>query len=202
MSIEECLHGFIPETTVVQCLDAGAVLFQNGSPAAGPYEIVTGAVRLSRIDASGKEVVLHIARPGDHLAEASIFSSVYHCDATAIKKSTVRLYPKAALLSEFDRNTDFAKSYAAMLARELMTTRARVQRLGMHSARERVRHYLALNTAKDGSAVEVPGTIKDLAAELSLTHEALYRTLTQMEKEGEISRSGRTITLRDTKALQ
>ncbi|MFT4079108.1 Crp/Fnr family transcriptional regulator [Rhodomicrobium sp.] len=201
MSIEECLHGFIPETTVVQCFNAGAVLFHNGSRTVGPYEIVTGAVRLSRIDASGKEVVLHIARPGDHLAEASIFSSVYHCDATAIKKSTVRLYPKAALLSEFERNPDFAKSYAAMLARELMTTRARVQRLGMHSARERVRHYLALTAAKDGH-VEVAGTIKDLAAELSLTHEALYRTLTQMERDGEISRSGRTITLRDTRALQ
>jgi CRP-like cAMP-binding protein len=36
--------------------------------------------------------------------------------------------------------------------------------------------------------VVLPGTLKDLAAELALTHEALYRTLSEMEAHGEIAR--------------
>lgn len=33
----------------------------------------------------------------------------------------------------------------------------------------------------------LPGTLKDVAAALGLTHEALYRTLSQREAEGEIA---------------
>ena len=41
------------------------------------------------------------------------------------------------------------------------------------------------------------GNLKDLANELGLTHEALYRTLAALERAGEIKRSkGRIILLR------
>jgi DNA-binding MarR family transcriptional regulator len=49
-------------------------------------------------------------------------------------------------------------------------------------------HYFALNVRADGCTVNVPGTLKDLAAELGLTHEALYRTLADMAAAGEIER--------------
>jgi CRP-like cAMP-binding protein len=34
----------------------------------------------------------------------------------------------------------------------------------------------------------LPSTLKDLAAELGLTHETLYRTLSEMSARGEIAR--------------
>jgi CRP-like cAMP-binding protein len=43
--------------------------------------------------------------------------------------------------------------------------------------------------------VSLPGTVKDLAQHLGLTHEALYRTLAAMQQDGEIKRAGRKITL-------
>jgi CRP-like cAMP-binding protein len=45
----------------------------------------------------------------------------------------------------------------------------------------------------DGRTVILPGTVKDLAADLGLAHEALYRTLARMEADGEITRAGSTI---------
>jgi CRP-like cAMP-binding protein len=51
-----------------------------------------------------------------------------------------------------------------------------------------VRHYLVLNAGTDGRTVTVAGTLKDLATELGLTHEALYRTLADMAADGEIER--------------
>ena len=38
------------------------------------------------------------------------------------------------------------------------------------------------------------GTLKDLAAELGLTHEALYRTLAALTRSGEIKRARGKIT--------
>jgi CRP/FNR family transcriptional regulator, dissimilatory nitrate respiration regulator len=43
--------------------------------------------------------------------------------------------------------------------------------------------------------VQLRGALKDLAAELGLTHEALYRTLSLLQRSGEISRRGGKITL-------
>jgi CRP-like cAMP-binding protein len=83
----------------------------------------------------------------------------------------------------------------AMLAREIMRLRTRLELSNIHSARARVRHYLALNAASDGRTVALPGTIKELAGELGLSHEALYRTLAAMQRDGEIVRGRRRITM-------
>jgi CRP/FNR family transcriptional regulator, dissimilatory nitrate respiration regulator len=39
------------------------------------------------------------------------------------------------------------------------------------------------------------GTLKDLAAEIGLTHEALYRALAALERAGEVKRAGNRIML-------
>jgi CRP/FNR family transcriptional regulator, dissimilatory nitrate respiration regulator len=52
-----------------------------------------------RVDPSGRETVLYDAVAGDTVAEASLFSPVYHCDAIATTDAVVRLYPKALLLA-------------------------------------------------------------------------------------------------------
>src|ERR1035437_9367097 len=66
--------------------------------------------------------------------------------------------------------------------------RTRLEQRNIHSARDRVLHYLTLNAGEDRRTVMVPGTLKDLAAELGLTHEALYRTLADLATAGEIER--------------
>jgi CRP/FNR family transcriptional regulator, dissimilatory nitrate respiration regulator len=182
-------------------LYAGQTLFRLGSRAAGLYEIVSGKIRLVRVSPAGSEAVLFVGTAGDTLAEASLFSTTYHCDAIASTKATVRLYPKAAILTEFQRDSKVAQAFMAMLARQIMSLRTRLQRRNIRSARERVRHYLALNVGPDGRTVTLTTTVKDLASELGLTHEALYRTLSEMASDGEIKRSDRKITIRAANRL-
>ncbi len=76
-----------------------------------------------------------------------------------------------------------------------MNLRTRIEQRNIRSAPDRVRHFLALNVGSDRRTVELRGTLKDLAAELGLTHEALYRTLAGLERSGEIRRKGGKITL-------
>ena len=139
--------------------------------------------------------MLYSAGPGQVIAEASLFSPVYHCDALASTNAVVRLYPKAAILQEFRRDPKAAQVFMAVLAREIMSLRARLELCSIHSARDRVRHYLALNAGSDGRTVMLRGSVKELAADLGLTHEAMYRTLAAMREDGEIERAGNRITL-------
>lgn len=177
-------------------LAAGENLFLLGDRAAGFYEVVEGRVRLLRVDAGGHEVTLHVATAGDLIAEASLFSPVYHCDAVAMTDAVVRLYPKSAMLAEFRRDPDAAKAFMVMLAHQVMMLRTRLERRNIRSARDRVRHFLSAHAGADGRTVALQGTLKDLANELGLTHEALYRALARMTAAGEISRTENSIRLR------
>ena len=194
MNAQHWLPARVHAAGIVRKLKAGQTLFRMGTRTAGLYEVAKGKVRLVRIDASGREAVLYSAVAGSVIAEASLFSAVYHCDAVASADSVVRLYPRAAIIAEFQRDPKAAQVFMAMLAREIMRLRTRLELGNIHSARARVRHYLALNAAPDGR-IALSGTIKELAGDLGLSHEALYRTLAAMQRDGEIERVRGKITL-------
>jgi CRP/FNR family transcriptional regulator, dissimilatory nitrate respiration regulator len=163
-------------------LKAGESLFRQGGKTVGLYEVLSGCVRLVRIDRWGHEAVLHVAGPGETLAEASLFSAQ-------------RLYPKRELLAALEDNPKAMKAFSRTLAHLEMSLRTRIEQRNIRSAGDRVRHFLALNVGADGRTVELRGTLKDLAAEVGLTHESLYRTLAELERSGHIRRKGREITL-------
>lgn len=109
------------------------------------------------------------------------------------RRQWFELYPKAILFAELACDPKLARAFAAMLAQQVMTLRTQLEQRNIHSARDRVRHFLAVNVAADGRTVALLGTIKDLASELGLTHEALYRTLARMVADGEIKRTASVI---------
>jgi len=171
-----------------RALKAGRTLFRAGQRPVGLYEVISGRVRLLRVDRAGRETVLYSANAGDTIAEASLFSKSYHCDAIATTPARVRLYPKDAIFAEFNSNPDAARAFMARLANQLMEVRTRLQRRNIHSARERLQHYFAVNVGADGRTVRLAGTVKELAADLGLTHEVVYRTLARMVADREIKR--------------
>lgn len=194
-SVDNWLPASVRAAGADRQLTAGEALFRSGERTEGLLKVMVGRVRLTRVDRSGREVVLYVAGPGETLAEASLFSTQYHCDAIASTNAIVRVYPKRQVLAAFEENPKAAQAFAAMLAHQVMSLRTRVEQRNIRSAVDRIRHFLALNAGADGRTIKLPGTLKDLAAELGLTHEALYRTLAKLEHSGEIKRRGSKIML-------
>jgi len=188
MDKKDWLPAAVRRSAAERTLAAGQTLFNQGEPTVGLYEVVSGKIRHVRMDAEGREILVSIACPGDTIAEASLFVPVYQCEATAVTTAIVRLYKRASLLAEFERDPALARAFMSMLAHQILDLRIRLERRSMHSARDRVRHYLAARAGSEGRTVALPSTVKDLAAELGLTHEALYRTLADMSADGEIAR--------------
>ena len=197
MPVKDWLPAAVRAAAADRRLKAGETLFRLGDKTAGLYEVVSGQVRLSRVDRSGREVVLYVAGAGETIAEASLFSpQPIIATPSPAPMRVVRIYPKSAVLAAFERDPKCAQAFTAMLARQVMSLRTRLEQRNIRSARERVRHFLSVNAAADGRTVDMRGTLKDLAAELGLTHEALYRTLAALERAGEIKRGKGKITLR------
>jgi len=125
--------------------------------------------------------------------EASLFGARYHCDAICTRAGRCLQLPANALRHCLTNNPNFAMEWIATLSRSLRRQRAAQERLGLKSLRMRVIHYL-VDRGVEGR-VELDQPILRWAVELGASHEALYRTLAEMEREGVLQRQGQTLTL-------
>ncbi|WP_268995420.1 Crp/Fnr family transcriptional regulator [Microvirga roseola] len=181
-------------------LASGEALFRQGDLTAGMFRIESGAIRLERSTYDGRKVVLHTSRTGQFIAEASLFSDIYHCDAIAIEDSLVRCYSKGAVLEAVRQNPTGATSLLAGMARQLQNLRHQLELRSVRSARDRLLLLLESRAEADGS-VRLPPRIQDLAFELGLSREAIYRVLAGLERERIIERTHSTIRLLKPRGL-
>jgi CRP-like cAMP-binding protein len=171
-------------------------LFRQGDPATAIFEMISGRLRLLRRTVDGHLVALHSARTGDLVGEAALFSDVYHCDALAAAPSRVRIYPKAVLLAAFRSDALLYETFAQRLAQQLQAVRTRLELRNIRSARERLLQYLRLSAGRDGCSIELEGQLQDVAADIGLTREAVYRTLASLESEGVLVRKQGNVILK------
>lgn len=182
-------------TSAVRELVAGELLFRQGEPAAAIYRVESGRLRLIRCTVDDHLVILHTARRGEFFTEAALFAEAYHCDAVAAVPSRVRIYPKAKVMEALRADLALAEAFMARLARQLQDLRARMELRNIRSAKERVLQFLRLR-AGQGRSIPIEGQLQDIAAEIGMTREALYRTLAVLEAEGRLNRTETTILLK------
>lgn len=170
---------------------ARATLFRIGDPVRHVYLVVHGEARLTRRDRHGNEIILQRSR-GGFIAEASLDSRAYHCDAVTAEPSTLLLFPAGAFRAALEDEPVFRKGWQSQLAQEVRKLRAQCERLSLHGAVDRIRHYLE-SEGTDG-VVNLRQTRKSWAAELGLSHEALYRALKRMQDQGLLEVDGDRLT--------
>jgi CRP-like cAMP-binding protein len=159
-------------------------------------KVESGRLRLIRRTVDDHLVILHTARRGEFFAEASLFAEAYHCDAVAAEQSRVRVYPKAVVMEALRTDPMLGEAFMARLARQLQELRARMELRNIRSARDRVLQYLRLRAGVHGRSIPIEGQLQDIAAEIGMTREALYRTLAALEAEGRLARTETAITLK------
>jgi CRP-like cAMP-binding protein len=162
-------------------LHANDTLFTTGQRPAWMYFVVDGEAVMSRCDREGRCLILQRASAA-FLAEASLRSERYHCDAHVRVDSTVLRFPLKALRAAIDEDAATRWAWIGMLASEIRLQRSHAERLALRTVRERLLHLLLAQADADGS-LRLTGTRKDLAAQLGVSHEALYRTLATLERE-------------------
>lgn len=159
--------------------DKGALIFRRGDRPRAMYAVVSGEARLLRTSASGGDVILQRTRFG-LFAEASLDQPRYHCDAVAAMPTELIAIPRKVFRLAL-ANDAFRERWLTLLLRELRRLRAQNERLCLKTAEERIVH--AIEADGDNGRLVLNQSRKDWAAELGLTHEALYRALARMEKD-------------------
>ncbi|MGV8863502.1 MAG: Crp/Fnr family transcriptional regulator [Pseudomonas sp.] len=187
----------IPETLRVSArrvdTDTRETLFLIGDPIRHVYLVISGEARLVRLGRNGLEVVLQHSR-GGFIAEASLDSRAYHCDAIATESTTLLLFPVVAFRAALEDVPAFRKAWQSELSKEIQKLRAQCERLCLHSATDRITHYIESEDS-DG-AVTLCQSRKSWAKDLGLTHEALYRALRRMQNDGCLKVEGNHLTIK------
>ncbi|PDT10219.1 Crp/Fnr family transcriptional regulator [Rhizobium sp. M1] len=154
---------------------AGQHIFNQGDEVGSLYLVESGVVHLVRHQADGDLAVLQRASPGQVLAEASVFSSVYHCDAVAVTDVNTTPVPLQLIRGALRSNPDFAESWASYLSYQLQQTRKRAEIGSLKTVAARLESWLAWN---DG-VLPSKGEWKSLAEDIGVSPEALYRELSK-----------------------
>jgi CRP-like cAMP-binding protein len=192
----DALPASLKAGSTVRVLAPGDLLFRQGDAAAAIYKVESGRLRLIRRTVDDHLVILHTARRGEFFAEASLFAEAYHCDAVAAAPSSIRVYPKQIVMEALRTNPALAEAFMARLAHQLQELRARMELRNIRSAQDRVLQYLRLRAGTHGRSIAIEGQLQDIAAEIGMTREALYRTLAALEAQGLLTRTETVIMLK------
>ena len=94
---------------MIKSLAKGEYLSHEGDPAAGFFIVQRGSVDVHRVNAAGKEQIIHIFRAGDSFAEVALASDTgYPADARALEPTQVLLVQKDGILSLLRRQPELA----------------------------------------------------------------------------------------------
>ncbi|MCP3968757.1 MAG: Crp/Fnr family transcriptional regulator [Rhodobacteraceae bacterium] len=153
-------------------LAEGETLFHAGDPVHVMFLVTGGKVGLIRHTRSGTPIVLQLAVAGQVLAEASAYSERYHCNAVATAPAELVAVGRARFLRRLGADPRASEHWAASLAHSVQSARIRAEIRTLRTVAERLDAWLGKERA-----LPPRGQWQDLAHELGVTPEALYREL-------------------------
>lgn len=169
-SIEPYLKGLRARQ---QHFEGGRHLFHRGDPVTDMHFVLAGSIHLVRYQGDGSVLILQRAGTGSILAEASLYSGTYHCDAIASGPADTQVYAKASLKKLLAKSSEFSNVWAGHLAKELQSARLRSEILSLRTVAERLDAWAAWN----GGSLPRKGEWKLVASQIGVSPEALYREL-------------------------
>jgi CRP/FNR family transcriptional regulator len=184
--------------TAVKSVPKGSYLFHEGDPSLGFYIVQTGAINVHRVNAAGKEQVIHVFRAGESFAEATLATDKgYPGDARAVETSQVLLVQKAGFLALLKRQPELALRMLGSMSIHLRVLVAQLEDLTLKDVETRLANWLVKRCPDPTSAkpakIELFMTKRVLAAELGTVSETFSRTLAKFRQQGLVEVKGKTV---------
>lgn len=190
----------IAEVAIPRSLEKGEYLFRERDPTHGFYAVQTGAVNVHRVNAAGKEQIIHIFRPGETFAEAALATEQgYPADARAVEPSHVLLIQKDGFLDLLRRQPELALRMLASMSSHLRVLVSQLEDLALKDVETRLANWLVKRCSNPKSpqpvTIELSITKRVLAAELGTVSETLSRTLAKLREQKLLTVTGKKITI-------
>ncbi len=184
-------------------------IFSQGDPGNSFYIVAEGAVKVSQLAESGKEITLAILYQNESFGEMALFEGKERsATVTAIRECKVFILTRAALFSAIHTMPDIAIKLLAVLSEKLAQTNGQIEVLAFDTLRQRLARLILSFWEKDspdtgcGQDYIFPFTQKETADILGATRESITRLFNDFKKEGLVNITQRTITIPNIHAFE
>ncbi len=181
-----------------------SLLFSAGDETRGFFYILSGEVRVFKMDEKAREVELVRLGAGDFFGEAAVFASAkFPAFAEVIRDAEVLYFEKENFIKQVEKSPDLALFFIRLLAQKCLVLNARLEALSLQTVRQRLAQYLLSRCSGEmGCLIELKVKKAELARLLGTVSETLSRSLRELQDEGMIEVRGRSIRVKDCARLR
>jgi CRP/FNR family transcriptional regulator, cyclic AMP receptor protein len=189
-------------------LPHGEVIVRQGDTVSSLFLVTAGAVRLSSVTASGREIVVGLLCRGDLFGESALLGDPSLVRAQAVGPTTLLALPIPSLRSTLERTPATAEELLRLIAARLHRTSAALEDAMAADLPSRVVGRLR-ELADDhgvrgpnGVRLRVPLTQDELARMVGASRESVNRTVGALAARGVVRSGGGRIVITDPDALR
>ena len=168
-------------------LEKGHALFGQDEPAGYVYNVIEGALRLTRLLPDGRRQVMGFALPGDFLGLA--LQDRFSVSAEALTSVKTCRFERRAFSGLVQAKPHLLRSLHDRAGYELTLAQDQMLLLGRRTAEEKVASFLLslreryARTGRTSVTLELPMGRQDMADYLGLTIETVSRMLTRLDRQ-------------------
>lgn len=218
----------LAQRAVVRRAEPGELLFAEGDPCMGLYVIVSGAVKILKESAQGREQVLAIERKGGVVAELPVFDGgPYPASCVPLEPSLLLFISKQDFRLCCQQDPELTLKVLASVGKRLRHLVGIIEKLSFLTVRTRLAALLlqivqeqgsqkAANTSSAGAKtkegvsrktaeplrVPLRMTQQEMAARIGTVRELVSRNLGRLQAEGILRLEGHTLVIEDLRRLE
>lgn len=175
---------------VVRVRSAGSSVFFEGDPVDRFFIVLSGWVRLYRVNEAGQVTTVEIFGPGESFAEGAMHMDTgYPVSAEVIATGRLLEIPTRTYIARLRDDPDLALNMLCAMSIRLKGFVSRQERMATLSAPQRVATFLlrfvdAGESEDGGAVVELPYDKQIIASRLGMTPETLSRSFRRLRDFG------------------
>ena len=190
----------IASMSLVRTLAKGQYLYHEGGVVQGFYFVQRGAIKVHRVNWTGKEQLIHVYRPVESFAEETLLTDLGHAtDACALESSEVLMVRRSGFIEFLRQKPEVALCLLRSMNRHLCLLIELLDDLTLKDVKTRLAHWLLHRCPNPQShrpcRFELATTKRVLAAELGAASETFSRAVAKFRAKNLLSIDGRTVTL-------
>ena len=186
-------------------------LFSEGEPYRGMLIVLSGLAVVYKLSAEGRMMILHVCRPGDHLAEVPLFEerdAGYPAHAKTTRDSEILYLPRHPFVEFLKTHPQVAWRMLQVFAARMKEMSLQLEGVTLREVSSRLARYLLREMDAGGVATDarpvltLPLAKSSVASYLGTVHETLSRTFARLIRDKVIAMDGPRITVLDKRKLE
>jgi CRP/FNR family transcriptional regulator, nitrogen oxide reductase regulator len=199
----------LADVALVRSWDKGETVFSEGDPSDFLLTVLTGRVKVVKLQASGKEVILEIFGPGDPVGAVVAYEGrPFPATAIAVERTTCLLVRRAPFFGLLESHPSLVRGLLSAFTRRIVELAQRIPEVAGARVETRFAHlFLKLADRMGrprGGAVFIPMVLsrQELADLTGTTIETCIRLMSRWGKEHLVDTEKDGFVLADRSALE